>query len=696
MAESVNATLAESASPVSFGARRGSRGGYGSSAGAAGQPDRVTVTPETNSNSVLVRGPSADVQVVVEMIRKLDEGSTSGGAQVRVFPLANSDPAELAKSLTKLFQEMIRQQSGSSRGGGQTVPFSIASDDRTRSIVVTTSPGYFTIIEQILKQLDQAEAAPTADVQYVWLENADATEVASQLSDMYKDRKGPDKPVISADSFSNAITLIAKDAELKAMEPIIQKLDEAAKENNFRVRVIPLTQVKAEKMAEVLKAVYLQMTGNEVKVTNETAPTATKPPAGGPAPIPELPKPGPTPPPAATKEKTSATPAAPATNNKTSATPAAPVTNNKTAAKEKASSEKTKGESKKESAVSEAPSIFILKAPPPAPKPGISIGIDKGSNSLIITGKRQDIDYLESLVNQLTPSSSSTEAEYRVFKIEKADPAGVARTLDSLFNPRILMMQQMQMQMQGGGGGGQQGGGRGGRGGGGGGQPQAAPIQMPQPSIIVVADVRTSSIIVRAKPMEFELIEPIIKHLDQIPTVASEIRIFTLKNTDATDVAANLRDLFGLNQRNQAQQPMMPQQPQQPGQPSPQQQRQNMIRQMMELTNGGGTTQIDVNTMISITANRQTNSVVVAAPNDVMKIVEHTIQELDQSGVTTAASVRLYPIKNAEVRGLVAALQDIFVTGAAARQSAGFAGGGRGGFGQGGAATRTSAETPIV
>jgi type II secretion system protein D len=671
LAESINATLAENATPVSFGPRRGARGAFGGGS-AAGQNDRVIVTPETNSNSVLVRGPAADVPTVVEMIKKLDDGSTSGGAQVRVFPLQNSEPAELAASLGKLFQEMIRQQTGGMRGSGQAIPFSIAADERTRSIVVTTTPGYFALIEQVLRQLDQAEGAPTADVQYIWLENADATEVASKLGDLYSARKGLDKPVISADSFSNAVTIIAKDADLKAMEPIIQKLDDAAKDNNFRVRVIPLTQVKAEKMAEVLKAVYLQMTGNEVKVTAE--PSSTTPGASGATPIPELSKPGLTPPPA----KPSATPA-----------PAAPEPKEKASAREKTPREKTRGEGKKGAPEDEAPSVFFFKAPPPAPKPGISIGVDKGSNSLIITGKRQDLDYLESLVNQLTPSSSSTEAEYRVFKIEKADPGSVARTLDSLFNPRVMIMQQMQQMQQAGGG---QGGGR--RGGGGGGQQQAAPAQAPPPSIIVVADVRTSSVIIRAKPMEFELIEPLVKHLDQIPTVASEIRIFTLKNTDANDVAANLKDLFGLNQRQQPGQPMPPQP--QPGQgpQSGQQQRQAMIRQMMELANGGGTTQIDSNTMISVTANRQTNSVVVAAPNDVMTIVERVIQELDQSGVTSAASVRLYPIKNAEVRGLVSALQDIFVTGAT-RQSAGF-GGGRGGFGQG-AATRTSAtETPIV
>ncbi|MBE3134564.1 MAG: hypothetical protein IMZ55_13925, partial [Acidobacteria bacterium] len=634
LADAINATLAENATPTGFSPRRPTRptGGFGGAGAAAAEPERVTVTPEINSNSVLVRGPAADVPAVVEMIMKLDEGSTSGGAQVRVFPLQNSDPVTLSASLGKLFQEMIRQQSGGGRGQ-QTIPFSIAADDRTQSIVVTTTPGYFALVEQILKQLDQTEGAPAQDVQYYSLENADATEVASQLTDMYKDRKGLEKPIITADAFSGAVTVIAKDADLKAIEQIIEKLDKAAEATSFRVRVIPMTQVKAEKMAEVLKAVYSQMTGSEVNVTDE--PSDIKPGAAmGPVPVPEIAKPAPA----------AAPPAKPA--------PAAAEPKGKD--RGGSSRERSRGAQGATGVEGEtdAPAPALFKAP--VQKPGVTIGVDKSTNSLIISGKRQDLDYLEALVNQLMPSSAQVDAEYRIFKIEKADPTAVARTLDSLFNPRPTL-QQLQMQMQGGGGGG--------RGGQPGGQQGGGMPSLPPPSIIAVADVRTSSLIIRAKPLDFELIEPLVKHLDQIPTVASEIRIFTLKNTDATEVAANLSDLFGLNQRQQAQRPQPQSQQQgQGGKPSPQDQRAAMIRQMMELANKGGTTQVDVTAMMSVTANRQTNSVVVAAPTDVMGIVERVIQELDQSGVQGVASVRMYPVKNADVRAMVTALQEIFVT----------------------------------
>ena len=672
LAEAVNASLGEKAGSA---ARRPGVAG-------AEKGERVTVTPEPNSNCVLVRGPSSEVASVVDMIRRLDEGSTSAGAQVRVYPLQNSEPAALATSLGKLFQDMLRQQGAAARNQ-QPVPFAIAADDRTKSLVISTTAAHFALVEQILKSLDQTPGAPSQDVQYIWLKNADATDVAGKLNDMYRDRKGADKPVISADSFANAVTIIAKDADLKAMEPIITKLDDAAKDNNFRVRVIPLTSVKAEKMAEVLKTVYSQLSGSEVIVTQEPMPEMKKP--EGPVPVPEPPK------------KAVAPSAAPGKSDKGSGAPKS-VTGKDRASAERAvrtfysapapppgpeaaakpPSPPPPGEAapapvpvepaapgaKAAPAAAAAPAATppaALSSPAPAPpaaapaaaaapaggapaagKPGVSIAIDKKSNSLIISGKRQDLDYLEDLIEQLSPSQGGGDAEFRVFKVAQADAVAVARTLDALFNPRVLPQMPF--------------------------NPRQPPPVPPPPTINVVADVRTKCVIIRAKTLDFELIEPLIKQLDQIPTVVSAIRVFPLKNTDAVEIANNIKDLFQLaQQQRQAQQSPQPQVAPQAaammGRQTPQMQRAEMVRQMMELQGKEGVAQVDVATAMTVSANRQTNSVIVAAPAEAMTIVERLIEELDQSGVAAVASVRIYPVKNADVRALVTALQEIFVPG---------------------------------
>ena len=80
--------------------------------------------------------------------------------------------------------------------------------------------------------------------------------------------------------------------------------------------------------------------------------------------------------------------------------------------------------------------------------------------------------------------------------IKQSDPVSVARTLDALFNPpRIIQMPQ--------------------------GNQQNVPLPpLPPPVISVVAEVRTKTVIVRAKPIDFDLIEPLIKELDKVAALS--------------------------------------------------------------------------------------------------------------------------------------------------------------------------------
>ncbi|MFO8014439.1 MAG: secretin N-terminal domain-containing protein [Phycisphaerae bacterium] len=610
LAQSLNEVLTAEGSSSSRSSRYSRYRRYRRSSGS--DNDRVTVTAEPNSNSLLVRGPADAIPPVVEMIRELDAGATGMGAEVRVYPLENSEPYELVQSLRSLFTDMLEHESAR-RGGKTEIPFSVAADARTRSLVVSTTPAHFTLVEQILESLDKAPAAPEADVQYIWLENADATAVADQLNAMYEDHKGT-KPVIAADEFSNSLTVIAKDEEMKVIEPIVAKLDEASGSGR-RIRVVPLMDVQAGRMAELLRTVYKQLTGNEVRITSE-APEA---PGGTPGPAGES---GP-PAPAGDAEAPAKTPAE---------APAAPKP------------EEPAGDTAPAAAPAEAPDTVDEADPTAADDAGeaaskspVTITVDQATNSLILSGSRQEVEYLESLIDELSLTAMDVEAEFRSFKIEKADPQSVARTLDELFNPKPKPLPK---------------------------DYKGPPPPSPPPVINVVSDPRTRLVIVRAKPVDFTAVEELVKQLDQVPTVVSEVRIFHLKHTAAKDVAQNLRDLF----QRAAQQRTAPQkQPQKKSQdqgkgkrPTPQKQRAEMIREVLELKTQDGVTQVDLASMVNVSANEPTNSVIVTAPADAMGIVADIVEELDQSAQGDVPSVRLYPIAHGDVAPMVKELREVF------------------------------------
>ncbi len=579
LAAAVNASLAQSGAPTP-------NRGRGRGPAPAASETRVTVTPEPNSNSVLVRGPARDVPVVVEMIKRLDAGGTNAVAEVRVFPIENGDAGEVSEAIETLFKDMIKQQTAGRRDV-QPPPFSVTADLRTNNLIVSTTPAYFDLVQNLVMTLDAAPERAARDVHYVWLENADATDLAAKLSTMYADRKGVDKPVIEPDLFSNALTIIAKTEDLLTMEPIIQKLDDAAKDTSFQVRVVPLAGMKAARMARVLQNVYQQMTDSEVVVTeNVPAPESTGEGVGrrlvpGAADVPE--------------------------------SEVAP-----------AEERESKG------------GALFLETPLEAPPARITIGVEPESNALIVSGPRQELDHIETLLDELMATVTSEEAEYRIFDIKKADPTAVATTLDQLFNPKPVQVRKK--------------------------DPKAPPPPLPPPVITVVADARTHSLIVRAKPLDFEVIEALIRELDRASGAVNEVRIFGLKNTDAVEVADNLNELF--NPKT----PVAPRQKvQQKGSknqkaPTPQNRSAVAAAEAVEFAGDDGVTTVGADTRVSITANQATNSIVVAAPSDVMELVARIIEELDQSAaLAVVPAVRMYPLANADVKATVEALREVFV-----------------------------------
>lgn len=556
--------------------------------GARGQTAGVTVTAETNSNALLVRGPADDVAEVVEMIRELDSDSTSDQAQVRVYTLKNSDAGELAGALEDMFRDITGQ--GRRRRGTSTTVFSAAADERTNRLVVTTTSAHFALVEELLASLDQESEKPAKDVRYFWLDNAYATDVSMQIEAMFDSRPRSDRPIVEGDIFSNTLTVIAKPSDMKEIESVITKLDEP--DMSIKVSVLPVTGIKAEEMAETIRRVYGQMTDSEILVTDKLPETA---PAGEQfLPMPDV------------DESFPAT--VPATS------PSAPT-----------------------GAVSDE-KMFDKPVTPP-----VTIAVDRQSNSLIVSATQKEFENIQELIWDLTRSMPEGEEEVHVVDVEHADPAFVAQIIDDLFNPKPVAQtqqrrtrqtnnRQRRQQEQ---------------------QQRAQPAQIKK-TVVVIADPRTRRLIIRAKPTDFELVQSLIDTLDQAATVLNVLRVFPLKNSNATEVARNLQEIFQTASQSTPQTSRR-------GRQTPQQIRTEAVRRMIELRGEKGVTKVDTSTTVSITANTQSNSVVVAAPAESMELITTIIEELDQSAANaTIPVVRLYEVKHAEVSEMVSSLQATF------------------------------------
>ncbi|HZO56709.1 MAG TPA: secretin N-terminal domain-containing protein, partial [Bryobacteraceae bacterium] len=411
-----------------------------SARGAQSKLQKVSVTPVNGANALLLNGPGEEVQEVMKIVRELDNESTGGDIEVRIYKLKSAEARELVPILDQLLQSVSTKAQLAQPNARPLPPATVAIDPRANTLLVSATSAHFKLIEQLLPTLDQVPERSDRDVHFIWLKNSKAWDIVSKLTAVFEGRAAADKPVIDADIFSNSITVIGKRSDIAQVQELVSRLDASTKDTSLQVRLRPLDRVPAEQMARMLKSIYPQMSTGQVRVTDK------------------LPTPG-------------------------------AVTTNATNE--------------------------------------VVIAVDKDANAILLSGPTQDLDAIDRIISELSYTGISGDAELHIFKLKEADPIVVARTLNQLFRTEQPQPGQQPQQQQ----------------------PQPPPPQNPQaaprePKMTVVAEPRTRSIIVRAKPTEFTLLESLINQLDS-PGATPELsyRLIPLTNAPPEDVVPLVREM---------------------------------------------------------------------------------------------------------------------------------------------------------
>lgn len=182
-------------------------------------PATATLTANQDSNSLVVTDTQINVKHVVEIVAALD-GSIDSAATVRVFPLKNADPYEMAQLLTNLFGSTttptantaiaggpggffarmaaagsfggggFNAVNGGSRrsgttGSGRATPVVAVADPRTFSVVVTASKAQMADVAAMIAQLDTSSGRKQRVFVYT-LQNADVKQVEAILKNLFQ------------------------------------------------------------------------------------------------------------------------------------------------------------------------------------------------------------------------------------------------------------------------------------------------------------------------------------------------------------------------------------------------------------------------------------------------------------------------------------------------------------------------------
>lgn len=176
-------------------------------------PTTATLSVNESANSLILVATKTDIRRMLRIVNALDT-SIASVASIKVFPLKYADAKQLATVIQQLFTAQASGQGmnpraqlfnmfggrfggggpggpggmpgggGGSSGGGSKV--TAAADDYSNSLIVSASTEMMSTIADMIEQIDQP-ASDVTEVRVFHLVNADPTELADQIAQLFPD-----------------------------------------------------------------------------------------------------------------------------------------------------------------------------------------------------------------------------------------------------------------------------------------------------------------------------------------------------------------------------------------------------------------------------------------------------------------------------------------------------------------------------
>ena len=264
----------------------------------------IKIVAETSSNSLVLKASEANLVFLQEIVKELDV-APSLQMQIRTFRLEYAAAEDVAQTL----QEVLTGERSENRGRmdawdraklrnwqrehgidqsqGIVGNINVSHNDRLNIIVVSSDPRNFSIIEKVIKELDQEQTQE--EIRLYFLKFADAETLVPSLQDLFeggstgRDRERPwwerryressregdgggfgvqGEVHLVADLRLNAILISTSAQNFETIDGLIKKLDVNMPDQEWGTRMYKLGYADAENVAAVINNVYQGSSGN--------------------------------------------------------------------------------------------------------------------------------------------------------------------------------------------------------------------------------------------------------------------------------------------------------------------------------------------------------------------------------------------------------------------------------------------------
>lgn len=149
---------------------------------------QVSIRPLVKPNALLLIGRPESVDLVIELVNKLDT-QVEPESQFEVFPLKHVSALDVQETIEAFFVDKLGQaQQGGVQGAGTLRPglgtrVNVVGDYRSNSLIVHASPRDMDEVRRLIEKIDIESTAATNELRIFRLKNTLATDIAPVLQD---------------------------------------------------------------------------------------------------------------------------------------------------------------------------------------------------------------------------------------------------------------------------------------------------------------------------------------------------------------------------------------------------------------------------------------------------------------------------------------------------------------------------------
>jgi len=234
------------------------------------QPREVFVSADGGTNTLIIEAPSGRKASFEELVMQLDRIELPPQASLKTWNIVRGEGSQIASTLQKLAQQGVLSRPGAN--GEKAVEVTVQFEPRSRTLIVAGDDFTFGKIEEILADL---EAVPVIRaLRVIEITAGDATEIAARATRLFEEQTAgnPDFTAVEVevDAVNGTILAVGEDESLNRFSQVVAQL-ESTQARPPDIRLLSLQHSDSTEVVEMLT----ELLGNELAVAT----------LGGPPPV---------------------------------------------------------------------------------------------------------------------------------------------------------------------------------------------------------------------------------------------------------------------------------------------------------------------------------------------------------------------------------------------------------------------------